>query len=160
MDPLAGVVLGAGLLGLAILLIVVTVRGKRKNARLARDAGRRGWAFTPGPAPVVSTIAGTVDGVAFQATSRRPAGLLGDNRGAVPTVTEVTVAAPALAGGVILRPARADGAGAGLAEALLAGPFRAQVMGDRAAAITGLTDATDAIGTAAPRDTAVEATSP
>lgn len=159
MDIGAGIVLGVGIVALAVLLIVVTLRGRRDRARMGDEAARRGWSYAAGVAPVNYTLSGVHEGLAFELVSRRPAGLLGDNRGAAPTVTALTADAPRIDGAAIILPPIGDGAESAVPRALMDGPFRTMIVGDEAADVAGLSDVTGAVGAAAAARVSVEATS-
>lgn len=159
MDPSAGIFLAVALVALATVLIVVSRRGQADTARRAADARSRGWRYSAGRAPVIATLEGVIDGVAFTAVTRRPAGMLGDNRGRLPTSTTVTVSAPHHDGAVVLSPALPSGDGAVIAGALLDGPLRSLVIGDDAVALDGLTDVSSVMASSAPPETRVESTS-
>lgn len=158
MDPSAGIFLAVALVALAAVLITVTRRGQAETTRRAADARSRGWTYSAGRAPVIATVKGAIDGEEFAAVTRRPAGMLGDNRGRLPTSTTVTVSAPHGDGAVVLSPAQPSGDGATIAGALLDGPLRSFVVGDEVPAIDGLTDVTSVVASSAPPETRVEAT--
>ena len=158
MDQGAAYLLGAGLLCLFGFLGFHAWRTRDKNGRLAKSAKDRGWSFTAGKPPLVHEVTGAVAGVPFTAVSRRPAGMLGQNRGNAPTVTTVTVPAPRIEGAVAAVPAMPDAQGLALAKALVGDLFADLLLGDEAPAVRDLPDVTEAFGNSFPLGYQVSAT--
>lgn len=146
MDMGAAYLLGAGLLGLFGFLAVHAWRTRERTGRLARSVLDRGWSFAAGKPPVIHEVTGAVAGLPFTAVSRRPAGMLGQNRGNAPTITMVTVPATRIEGAVAALPAMPDTAGLAFAKALAGDLFAEILLGDDAPAVEALPDVTAAFG--------------
>lgn len=95
---------------------------------------------------MIHVVTGTVAGMPFTAVSRRPAGMLGQNRGNAPTLTVVTVPAPRIEGAVAAVPAMPDTAGMALANHLAGGLFSEILLGEEARTVAALPDVTAAFG--------------
>jgi hypothetical protein len=158
MDTGAAYLLGAGLLGLFGVLGYHAWQTRGAHRRLSANAAARGWTFSAGTAPVVYTLSGQLDGIAFSVESRRPAGLVGQNRGTAPTVTTVTLAAARIDGTVAATPVVPDAPGVALATALTGDLFARILLGQEAAVVNGLPDQTGAFAGGFPTSHRVFAT--
>lgn len=158
MDPGAAYLLGAGLLGLFGFLGYNAWQTSGNDRRLVAAASARGWSFTAGKPPVVYDLKGEVDGVPFAVVSRRPAGMVGQNRGNVPTVTMVTVPAPRIEGAAAALPVVPDTGGLAFAKALAGDMFARTLLGDEARAVRELSDVTEAFGGSFPSGYQISAT--
>jgi len=160
MSVSAGIFLGVALLGLFIFLGYHAWQTRGESRRIAGQADARGWNYKAGAPPVIYELSGEVEGAPFTVVSRRPAGMLGANRGNAPTVTALSMEAPHIEGIVIAEPAMPAGGGAALANALAGDLFRTILLGEDADAARSLRDVTASFGGTFPGTHAVSASDP
>lgn len=160
MDTGAAVLLGTGLLALFAFLAYHGWSTRNRSRNLAARAAQRGWSFQPGSAPVLFQISGSVAGTPFTASQRRPAGVIGQNQGQAPTVTELTLPSPRLNGTVILHPDMRQAGLAALPQQLMGGLIHRVLFGQDHTLAEGLPDVTGTLGTALPAAYRVAASDP